>query len=69
VVVRFHEELRPPNGVHRGQRVARLTQDLADEFSRGIAAHPHDWHMLQPLFLADLPEDDPRRRASSGAGE
>ena len=68
LVVRFHEELEPPAGVRGAQRIARLTQDLADEFSRGIAAHPHDWHMLQPLFLADLPEDDPRRTVPDGAG-
>ena len=34
-----------------------MTQAVADEFGPAIAAHPHDWHMLQPLFLADLPTD------------
>jgi phosphatidylinositol dimannoside acyltransferase len=68
LVVRFHEELEPPTGVRGAERIARLTQDLADEFSRSIAAHARDWHMLQPLFLADLPEGDPRRTVPSGAG-
>ena len=37
---------------------------LADRFARNIAAHPADWHMLQPQWLADLPEE---RRAKLGA--
>lgn len=35
-----------------------FTQRMADRLAEGIARHPHDWHMLQPVFLADL---DPRR--------
>jgi lauroyl/myristoyl acyltransferase len=31
-----------------------ITQALADVFARNIAAHPADWHMLQPQWLADL---------------
>ena len=68
LVVRFHEELPPSAGARGAARIRRLTQDLADEFSRGIAAHPQDWHMLQQLFLADLPERDPRRTVTTGAG-
>ena len=41
--------------------VAGMTQDMADAFQRGIAAHPADWHMLQRLWLDDLDPDDPRR--------
>ncbi len=37
-----------------------ITQALADRFAMNIAAHPQDWHMLQPLWMADLSE---RRRA------
>ena len=40
--------------------VAAVTQALADRFAVNIAAHPQDWHMLQPLWLADLSE---KRRA------
>ncbi|TAM93483.1 MAG: phosphatidylinositol mannoside acyltransferase [Jatrophihabitans sp.] len=36
-------------------RVRQGTQLLADAFARGIAEHPADWHMLQRLWLADLP--------------
>ncbi len=31
-----------------------MTQALADRFAEGIAEHPQDWHMLQPLWLADV---------------
>ena len=41
--------------------VGVITQALADRFAVNIAAHPQDWHMLQPLWLADLSE---KRRAS-----
>jgi lauroyl/myristoyl acyltransferase len=34
--------------------VGAITQVLADRFARNIAAHPADWHMLQPQWLADL---------------
>lgn len=31
-----------------------MTQQIADWFTAGIAAYPADWHMLQPVFSADL---------------
>lgn len=31
-----------------------ITQALADQFAKNIAAHPADWHMIQPQWLADL---------------
>ncbi|HEV7192869.1 MAG TPA: phosphatidylinositol mannoside acyltransferase [Jatrophihabitantaceae bacterium] len=37
------------------EQVAAGTQALADAFAVEIAAHPVDWHMLQRLWLADLP--------------
>jgi KDO2-lipid IV(A) lauroyltransferase len=39
-----------------------MTQAVADKFSAGIAEHPEDWHMLQPLFVADLADDRSRAR-------
>ena len=36
--------------------VAAATQALADRFAANIAAHPADWHMLQPLWETDLSE-------------
>ena len=43
--------------------VPAATQALADRFAANIAAHPADWHMLQPLWWADLSES---RRARLG---
>jgi KDO2-lipid IV(A) lauroyltransferase len=37
--------------------IAAITQAMADRFARGISAHPADWHMLQPQWLADLSEE------------
>lgn len=37
--------------------VGQITQTLADRFAVNIAAHPADWHMMQPLWLADLPAE------------
>jgi KDO2-lipid IV(A) lauroyltransferase len=37
--------------------VAVITQKMADQFARNIAAHPADWHMMQPQWLADLSEE------------
>ena len=69
LVVRFHDEVPPPTGARGSERIARFTQDLADELGKGIAAHPHDWHMMQPLFLADLPVGDRRRTGSRGSSK
>ncbi|MGH3961060.1 phosphatidylinositol mannoside acyltransferase [Mycobacterium sp.] len=40
-----------------GGDVGVITQALADLFARHIAAHPADWHMLQPQWLADLSDE------------
>ena len=34
---------------------------MAHVFTEAIAEHPQDWHMLQPVFTADL---DPGRLAA-----
>lgn len=52
--VKFSEPIPVPEGRLRDQ-VPALTQAMADNFARDIAAHPADWHMLQKLWLADLP--------------
>jgi KDO2-lipid IV(A) lauroyltransferase len=41
----------PPIDVSVGLEAS--TQAMADVFARNIAAHPQDWHMLQPLWEAD----------------
>ena len=40
--------------------VEETTQRVADLFAENIAAHPQDWHALQPVFLADKKTRKPR---------
>ncbi|WP_319649244.1 MULTISPECIES: phosphatidylinositol mannoside acyltransferase [unclassified Corynebacterium] len=43
-------------------------QRVADRFAENIAAHPEDWHMLQPLWPGDVALRDERRaREQRGA--
>jgi KDO2-lipid IV(A) lauroyltransferase len=51
--------LDPPSEGDRTERIAELTQRIADELAKGIAEHPEDWHMLQRLWLDDRPADRP----------
>ncbi len=46
-------------------KVSRATQTMADQFAGHIALHPADWHMMQPLWIADLPAA--QRRELTGA--
>ncbi len=50
-VIRFH----PPIPVPDRSAARQATQTVADCFATDIAAHPQDWHMLQPLWTEDLP--------------
>lgn len=49
--IRFH----PPVPVPDRSAVRQATQTVADCFATDIAAHPQDWHMLQPVWIEDLP--------------
>ncbi len=49
--IRFH----PPVPVPDRSAVMQATRTVADCFATDIAAHPQDWHMLQPLWIEDLP--------------
>lgn len=46
-----------PMIVHEREEIPAVTQRMADAFAADIAANPIDWHMLQPLWLADLPDE------------
>ena len=54
-----HPAIEVPETGTRTEQAAAMTQTLADVFAAGIAEHPHDWHMLQRLWLADLQADRP----------
>ncbi|MFC9977047.1 phosphatidylinositol mannoside acyltransferase [Spirillospora sp. NPDC127200] len=52
---RVHEEIPVPGEGVRQEKIQAMTQELARAFQEGIAAHPEDWHMLQKVWVADLP--------------
>ena len=45
-----------PDSGPRSERIATITQSMADAFEARIARHPEDWHMMQPLWTVDLGE-------------
>lgn len=65
---RIHTPIEVPDSGTRAQKAAAMTQQLADAFASGIAAHPQDWHMLQRLWLADLDRRPPRPRPDESSG-
>lgn len=62
-------DITPPLVASEGgltERTRELTQRLAEQFERQIAAHPADWHMLQPIWLIDRAAAKARRDAQRG---
>ena len=49
--VQFHSPVERPADLHGRQAIAAMTQEMADVFGAGIAAHPQDWHMFQRFWL------------------
>jgi len=33
------------------ERIAQIVQNSADRFAQGISAYPHDWHMMQRIWI------------------
>jgi KDO2-lipid IV(A) lauroyltransferase len=60
--VDVHQEIPVPEGGDRREKVAVMTQQVAQVFEAAVTAHPADWHMLQRVFVADL---DPDRLAAA----
>ncbi len=52
---RVHDEIPVPEGGNAREKVAGMTQRLAAVFEQAVTEHPEDWHMLQRVFVADLP--------------
>ncbi|GAA1289888.1 phosphatidylinositol mannoside acyltransferase [Saccharothrix xinjiangensis] len=67
----WHLRFHPPVRVAGAAGVGAATQQVADVFAADIAAHPADWHMMQPLWFDDLPESRQRalRRVLARRGE
>jgi phosphatidylinositol dimannoside acyltransferase len=53
--IRIHDEVTISENGRLRDKVAVATQEVADAFAEDIALRPHDWHMLQRLWVDDLP--------------
>ena len=62
LVIRFHDPVAAPEAGTTREKVTRMTQEVADVFGDAIRAHPEHWHMLQPLWLADVADRPVARR-------
>ena len=56
--ITFDEILIPESGTQE-EKVSALVQESANNFERGIALHPQDWHMLQRIWI----DEDFKERA------
>lgn len=45
------KEIAIPDGVDEAARVKATVQLCADNFTEGIKAFPHDWHMMQRIWV------------------
>ena len=63
---RIYDEVLVPETGTRAEKIAAMSQSMADRFTEAIAEHPQDWHMLQRVFTADLDLDRlPARQAGT----
>jgi KDO2-lipid IV(A) lauroyltransferase len=52
--IRAHPPIDPSPEGGRAEKIQDMTQRLADAFADGVRGHPHDWHMLQRVWVDDL---------------
>lgn len=50
----IHPAVTPPATGSRTERIAAMTQQVADAFEAAIRRDPVDWHMLQRVWVADF---------------
>jgi KDO2-lipid IV(A) lauroyltransferase len=53
------DEITLPQDGSQEEKVSYLVQQSADNFERGIAQHPEDWHMLQRIWIDEDFEERP----------
>lgn len=56
----IHDRVHVPAAGDKASKVQRMTQQIASSFEAGLRERSVDWHMMQPVWIADL---DPSRRA------
>ena len=59
-----HEEIPVPAEGSRKEKIAAMTQALADTWAESMREHPQDWHMLSRFWPADV---EPRPGAAGTA--
>jgi KDO2-lipid IV(A) lauroyltransferase len=57
MALHLHDPVPVPAEGSTRERVTVMMQSVATVFEREIAAHPQDWHMLQPLWDVDRDPD------------
>jgi lauroyl/myristoyl acyltransferase len=63
----IHPAIEVPESGSRPERVATMTQALADVFAADIAQHPADWHMVQRVWESDFKPHEHARFARAGS--
>jgi phosphatidylinositol dimannoside acyltransferase len=61
---RVFEAVPVPATGTRDEQIREITQGIAHAFERAIRDHSADWHMMQPVWVADL---DPTRGRGAAA--
>jgi KDO2-lipid IV(A) lauroyltransferase len=49
-----HDRIEVPAEGTRDEKVLAMTQGLANAWQSSIPERSYDWHVMQPLWLADL---------------
>jgi phosphatidylinositol dimannoside acyltransferase len=52
MVVEFEPEIKIPTELDRSETVAKVSQIIADRFTKSLRAHTVDWHMMQKVWGA-----------------
>jgi KDO2-lipid IV(A) lauroyltransferase len=56
-----HDAIPVPTQGTKTEKIHAMTQQIARSFEEGMRDHSVDWHMMQPVWVADL---DPSRRGA-----
>ncbi|MDU0315487.1 phosphatidylinositol mannoside acyltransferase [Phycicoccus sp. M110.8] len=68
VVITFHERVTVPSSGTTRAKAVSMTQQCADALGGAIREHTQDWHMLQRVFLEDLPGATPVEAPTTAPG-
>lgn len=70
IVVTIHDEVPVPAGGSPAERARAMTQVCADRLTEAVTAHTEDWHMIQRVFVDDVPPaaGAPPPEAAAGGG-